>query len=63
MDYTNDDRYLVFVRIDPAHSDHPDASEVPLAECDSYAEARLIKTGSPKNNIVIRFAGSVGGGD
>jgi hypothetical protein len=63
MDYTNDDRYLVFVRIDAAHGDHPDSSEVPLAECHSYEEARLVKTGSPNNNIVIRYAGDVGGGD
>jgi hypothetical protein len=62
VDQLQDDRYLVFVRLDPAHTWDPEANEVPLAECFSYAEACLVKHASP-HDCVIRYVGSVGGGD
>ena len=62
MDSVHDDRYFVFVRLDNAHSPRPDNSELPLAECDSYEEARQVKLDSTRD-CVIRFNGDVGGGD
>jgi hypothetical protein len=62
MDSVHDDRYFVFVRLDDAHNQRPDDSELPLAECESYEEARLVKSGSTRD-CVIRFNGNVGGGD
>jgi hypothetical protein len=62
MEQFRDDRYLVFLRADPAHSRDPEANEEPLAECHSYEEARRVKLESQRD-CVIRFSGSVGGGD
>jgi hypothetical protein len=57
-----DDRYLVFVRVDAAHGRDPAINESPLAECDSYEEARQVKF-LAHCDCVIRFVGNVGGGD
>ena len=62
MDLFQDDRYLVFIRLDPAHTSDPQQNEEPLAECGTYEEARRIKHQS-HHDCVIRFRGCVGGGD
>jgi hypothetical protein len=62
MDRASDDGYLVFIRVDGPHLWAPEATEVPLAECDSYEEARRVKRDSARD-CVIRFNGDVGGGD
>jgi len=62
VDQSQDDRYLVFARLDPAHGRDPQAKEEPLAECFSYAEACRIKDAS-QQDCVIRYVGCVGGGD
>jgi hypothetical protein len=62
MDPFCDDRFLVFVRTDTRHDELPEANELPLAVCDSYEEARRIKSGAACN-CVIRFGGYAGGGD
>jgi len=63
MDHLFDDRYLVFVRVDCSHGRDPETNEEPLAECNSYEEARRIKHDSNRD-CVIRYAGlNAGGGD
>jgi hypothetical protein len=63
MENLYDDRYLVFVRVDRSHSTDPEVNEEPIAECQSYEEARRIKHDS-KRDCVIRYAGvNAGGGD
>ena len=62
MDLFQDDRYLVFIRVDPAHTADPQTNEEPLADCGSYAEARRSKHQS-RHDCVIRFTGCSGGGD
>jgi hypothetical protein len=62
VDQSQDDRFVVFVRLDPAHGGDPEASEEPLAECSSYAEACRIRNASQRE-CVIRYIGCVGGGD
>jgi hypothetical protein len=58
----HDDHYQVYVRLDPAHNLDPETNEEPLGECDTYAEARRLKNATP-HDCVIRYMGSVGGGD
>ena len=62
MELIQDDRYHVYVRVDAAHTMDPQTNEVPIAECVSYEEARRVKFMSHRD-CVIRFVGSVGGGD
>ncbi|HYV35745.1 MAG TPA: hypothetical protein VE988_08580 [Gemmataceae bacterium] len=62
MDLFQDDRYLVFLRVDSAHTKNPETNEEPLAECHSYQEARRVKD-EMRRDCVIRFSGSSGGGD
>ena len=59
------DGFLVFVRVDSAHSQRPDASERPLTHCASYEEARRIQREYRRSAIecVIRYQGESGGGD
>ncbi|HYT91951.1 MAG TPA: hypothetical protein VEL76_24770 [Gemmataceae bacterium] len=64
MHTDQDDGFLVFVRVDAAHS-RPDAAERPLTCCDSYEEARRIQRAYRRasQECVIRYQGEVGGGD
>jgi hypothetical protein len=62
MDNSHDDRYLVFLRLDGGHGKDPEKNEEPLAECNSYEEARRVKQNIAKD-CVIRFTGCAGGGD
>jgi hypothetical protein len=62
MDQSQDDRYVVFVRLDPAHGRDPETQEEPVAECFSYADACRVKHASLED-CVIRYIGNVGGGD
>jgi hypothetical protein len=66
MDSLHDDRFLVFLRTDPAHAETPETNEQPVASCDSYEEARRVKHAlhpSLSRECVIRFHGDSGGGD
>ena len=67
MDDVHDDRFLVFVRLDPTLVETvPEALEQPVAACSSYGEARRIRRilrGTATGECVIRFIGSAGGGD
>ncbi len=62
MDQFQDDGYMVFLRADPSHAKDPEGNEEPLAECHSYQDARRVKLESNRE-CVIRFTGTVGGGD
>ena len=62
MDLLQDGQYQVYVRIDGAHGRDPATNERPLAECDSYEEARRVKQ-QAQCDCVIRYTGCVGGGD
>jgi hypothetical protein len=60
-----EDRFVVFIRRDPSHSDRPDGAERALVSCASYEEARRIRReclGSD-SECIIRFVGASGGGD
>ncbi len=64
--YGNEDRYEVYVRFDPDHSQTPpDTIERPLASCSTYAEAKRIRQSFHGLNgqCLIRFVGTSGGGD
>jgi hypothetical protein len=67
MDHVHDDRFLVFVRLDPTLVETvPEALEQPVAACSSYGEASRIRRflrGTATGECVIRFIGSSGGGD
>src|SRR5437016_6682550 len=43
MDTVHDDRFMVYVRMDPDHLESPENVERPLASCSSYEEARRIQ--------------------
>jgi len=60
-----DDRFVIYLRLDPAHAANPEAAEEPLADFPTYAEARerLRQLHVPDGQGVIRFVGSTGGGD
>jgi hypothetical protein len=61
----NEDRFEVYVRFDPDHSQAPDTIERPLACCSTYAEAKRIRQSFQGLNgqCLIRFVGAAGGGD
>jgi hypothetical protein len=66
MDMGHDDRYEVYVRFDPDHTQAPpETIERPLALCSTYEEARRIRRSFHGLNgqCLIRFVGSAGGGD
>src|SRR6516162_8513975 len=65
MESIHDDRYVVFLRCDRAHSKRPDCSERPLTTCSSYEEARRIQRELhlTSRDCVIRYIGPAGGGD
>jgi len=66
MDISHDDRFEVYVRFDPDHSEPPpETIEKPLASCSTYEEARRIRQAFHGLNgqCLIRFVGSSGGGD
>jgi len=63
MDTVIDDRYVVYIRLDPAHPSRPDAGEEAVAACSSYAEARRVQREYQGAECVIRYIGPAGGGD
>ncbi|HEV2947071.1 MAG TPA: hypothetical protein VGX70_06830 [Gemmataceae bacterium] len=66
MNPAHEDRYEVYVRFDPDHSQPPpDTIERPLACCSTYEEAKRIRQSFHGLNgqCLIRFVGSSGGGD
>ena len=63
MDSIYEDGFLVYVRADTAHDNEPETNEEPLAICASYQEARRVKHDAARKRVVIRYAGSTGGGD
>ena len=66
MEFSHDDRFEVYVRFDPDHSQPPpETIEQPLAVCPSYAEARRIrqKFQGLNGQCLIRFVGATGGRD
>ncbi len=66
MEPVHDDRFVVFVRLDPSHANRPDRSERPFATCSTYEEARRIQRElhhASRSICVIRYVGPAGGGD
>jgi hypothetical protein len=67
MDNVHDDRFLVFIRLDPNLAEtSSEAAEQPLASCPSYMEASRIRRalrGAAAGGCVIRYVGPAGGGD
>jgi hypothetical protein len=65
MESVHDDRFVVFLRRDPAHTSRPESAERPLATCSSYSEARRIQRQlqATDKDCVIRYVGPAGGGD
>ncbi len=64
--HEHEDRYEVYVRFDPDHSQTPpDTIERPLACCSTYAEAKRIRQSFQGLNgqCLIHFVGTAGGGD
>jgi hypothetical protein len=61
----HEDRYVVYIRVDPGHDERPDGAERPLLTCSSYAEARRIRRQylAANRDCVIRYVGPAGGGD
>ncbi|MCC6417659.1 MAG: hypothetical protein IT429_05365 [Gemmataceae bacterium] len=61
----HEDGFLVFLRADQAHLQHPDAAEDPVICCASYEEARQIQREYRRHarTCVIRYHGDSGGGD
>jgi hypothetical protein len=60
-----EDGFVVFVRRDRRHTYTPEAAELALGTCPTYAEARRMRRslgGSPLE-FVIRYVGETGGGD
>jgi hypothetical protein len=66
MDPVHEDCYVVYLRLDSRHDEHPDQAEQPIAVCSSYGEARRAQREfhlvSPRPSV-IRFIGPSGGGD
>ena len=65
MGTVHDDRFVVYLRSDAAHTDRPDGAEHDLIFCETHAEARRIRNQfrSDARECVIRFVGASGGGD
>jgi hypothetical protein len=65
MDFTQDDRFVVFLRHDRSSSARPDAAEKPLRTCSTYQEARQIQRRflQEEKECIIRYVGLAGGGD
>ena len=65
MDLHDDDRFTVYVRMDPSHAPSPEDIEIPLASFCSYEEALRAQRAyqRPARECVIRFQGDTGGGD
>jgi hypothetical protein len=65
MQGNHEDGFMVYVRMDPAHDQRPEAAERLLTLCASYEEARRIQREWRRTSreCVIRFHGEVGGGD
>jgi hypothetical protein len=59
------DGFLVYLRLDRAHDQPPEAFERPLAHCSSYEEARRVQREYQlaDQECVLRYQGEVGGGD
>jgi hypothetical protein len=65
VDPVHEDRFIVFIRLDPGHGERPEANEHAVVTCSTYAEARRIRRQCLRSNsdCVIRFVGPAGGGD
>jgi hypothetical protein len=66
MESVLEDRFVVYLRSDSRHDDHPDWVEEPLAVCSTYEDARRAQREhhlvSPRQSV-IRYIGPAGGGD
>jgi hypothetical protein len=67
MNSANDERFAVYIRLDPNHGETPNQSvEQPLAICSTYQEAKSLRRqlqGGSTGEYVIRYLGPTGGGD
>jgi hypothetical protein len=65
VDTVPEDGFVVYVRQDPAHSFPPENAERPIIHCASYEEARRVwqQWHNSAQHCVIRYLGTVGGGD
>jgi hypothetical protein len=66
MESVLEDRFVVYLRSDSRHDDHPDWAEEPLAVCSTYEDARRAQREVHHLShckTVIRFIGPAGGGD
>jgi len=65
MDTAQDDRFMVYLRLDPRHGGLSASQERLVATCPSYAEARLVRRTLQDSSCecVIRYVGPAGGGD
>jgi hypothetical protein len=65
MDLVHDSNFVVYVRTDPGHGEHPGRVERPLAAFPTYEEARRVQQTCRQaaRDCVIRYEGISGGGD
>ena len=65
MDYGFHDGFVVYLRLDPAHTAATDELEQPIAECRSYAEALRVGRACLRKSqdSIIRYHGDIGGSD
>ena len=65
MDKNQEDRFVVYVRMDPDHVSSPEDIELPLASFYSYEDARRAQLAyqRPRRECLIRYQGDTGGGD
>jgi hypothetical protein len=65
MDTALDDRFMVYLRLDPRHGGSSASQERLVAACSSYAEAKRVRRTLMDSSCecVIRFVGPAGGGD
>jgi hypothetical protein len=65
MDTAQDDRFMVYLRLDPRHGGPLISQERLVASCPSYAEAKRVrrKLQDSSCECVIRYVGPAGGGD
>jgi hypothetical protein len=63
--FLHDDRFTVFIRVDPTSATSPEDIEIPLASFSTYEEALQAQRAyqRPVRDCVIRFQGDAGGGD
>jgi hypothetical protein len=65
MDTAQDDRFMVYLRLDPRHGGPSASQERLVAACSSYAEAKRVRRTLQDSSCecVIRYVGPAGGGD